>query len=141
MKSRDLYVSPKKMKSYINSKINKMLKDQDFTASQIPYILEIGDNEGTSMKQLSMSLGADKGLTTRVIKALIKNGFVANNIRSGPTYSLCLTDKGREAYNLSTTIIDNALNDLLECLSDDDMEHFKAISAKINKRLDELYEY
>jgi DNA-binding MarR family transcriptional regulator len=141
MENCDLFISPKKMRSFMDSRINKMLKDKDYTASQLPFIMEIGKNGGVSMKDLSTTIGADKGLTTRVIQTLIANGFVENRSESTRTYKLYLTEKGMEAYSYSKATMDKLLGQLLECLTEEDREHFRVISQKINKRLDELYEY
>jgi DNA-binding MarR family transcriptional regulator len=141
MENCDLFISPKKMRSFMDSRINKMLKDKDYTASQLPFIMEIGRNEGVSMKDLSTAIGADKGLTTRVIQTLIANGFVENRSESIRTYRLYLTEKGMEAYSYSKATMDKLLDQLLECLTEEDKDRFRAISLKINKRLDELYQY
>lgn len=141
MENCDLFISPKKMRSFMDSHINKLLRDKDFTAAQLPFIMTIGTNEGISMKDLSTKVGADKGLTTRVIQTLIMNGFVENRSGSSRTYQLYLTSKGREAFDYSWAAMDRLMGQLLECLSEEDKAHFRVISAKLNKRLDELYEY
>lgn len=125
----------------MDSRINKVLKGKDFTASQLPFIMEIGKNEGISMKDLSAAIGADKGLTTRVMQTLMANGFVENRSESARTYRLYLTDKGREAFEYSKAAMCKLMEQILECLTEDDMEHLRTISTKVNKRLDELYEY
>jgi DNA-binding MarR family transcriptional regulator len=129
------------MRSFMDSNINKMLKGSDFTASQLPFIMEIGNNEGISMKDLSTAIGADKGFTTRVIQALIGNGLVENRSESVRTYKLYLTAKGREAFDFSCAAMEDLLGKLLECLDEREMEQLRGISVKINKRLDDLYEY
>lgn len=141
MSNRDLFVSPKKMRSFMDTQVNKMLKGKDFKASQIPYIMEIGNNEGVSMKELCTLTGADKGLTTRVVKALIENDFVENRSESSRTYELFLTKKGREAYRFSETALEKILGQLLDCLDEKDIDDIRRISAKMNKKLDDLYKY
>ena len=141
MNYRDLFVPFKKMRSILGSSMNKILKDKDFTASQVPFIMEIGENEGISMKNLSTGLGADKGLTTRVVRTLIDNGFVENKDGSARTYRLYLTEKGNEAFDLSATTMDQALSRIFDCLDEDDVNNLMKISAKMSKRLDELYKY
>jgi DNA-binding MarR family transcriptional regulator len=141
MDNKDWYSSPKKTKSFIDSRMNKMLKDKCFTASQIPYIMAIGETEGISLKQLSIVVGGDKGLTTRVTHTLIKNGLAVNNSESSKTYRLFLTDKGKEAYIISKETVEKTVGTLFECLDEDDIKHLRKISDKINKRLEELYEY
>lgn len=141
MRNRDLFISPKKMRSFMNAQVNRLLKDKEFKASHIPFILEIGNHEGVSMKDLCTLTGADKGLTTRVVKALIENGFVENRSERSRTYELSLSEKGREAYRFSEAAMERILGQLLECLDEKDIEDIRRVSAKLDKRLDELYKY
>ena len=133
--------SPKKMKSVLDSNVNKRLKGTDLTASQVPFIIEIAEREGLSVKDLCMALGVDKGLATRVIKALIENGYVVNRSESGRMYRLYLTEKGREAHDLSMSILEQTIGQILECLDEQELHCLEEISKKLNKRLDELYNY
>ncbi len=141
MDKSDLFISPKKMRSIMDSRLNRVLKDKGLTASQIPFIMELGKSEGLSMKELCVNLGADKGLTTRVVQTLIANGFVENRSESSRTYKLYLTEKGKDAYRTSKEMMGTVLDEVLECLDKEDLEHFRKITEKINKRLDELYTY
>jgi DNA-binding MarR family transcriptional regulator len=141
MRNKDLFVSPQKMKSYWGSQMNKMLKGKDFSSSQVAFILTIGDNAGISMKDVCATLGADKGFTTRVIRALIEKGLVVNRSESSRTYKLYLTETGREAYDLSTDVLDKALEQLLKGLEEKDIEDLRRITKKIERRIDDLYEY
>ncbi|OPY34582.1 MAG: transcriptional repressor MprA [Methanomassiliicoccales archaeon PtaU1.Bin124] len=137
----DMMISPKKMKSIIDSHMNRMLKDKDFSAAQVPFILEIGRNEGISMKDLCISLGADKGLVTRVVRNLIDSELVENRSETVRTYRLFLTEKGREAFADSTSTLDEAFDQVFSCLDEKDKVDMARIFAKINKKLDELYKY
>jgi DNA-binding MarR family transcriptional regulator len=141
MSNRDLFISPKKMRSFMDAQVNKVLKDKDLKASQIPFIMEIGNKEGVSMKDLCTLTGADKGMTTRVVKALIDNGLVENRSESVRTYELYLTEKGREAYRFSEEALEEIIGQLLACLDEKDIEDIRRVSAKLDKRLDELYKY
>ncbi|MEI6795305.1 MAG: MarR family transcriptional regulator [Methanomassiliicoccales archaeon] len=141
MRNKDLFVSPQKMKSYWGSQMNRMLKGENFSSSQVAFILTIGDNEGISMKEVCAALGADKGLTTRVIRNLIEKDLVVNRNESSRTYKLSLTETGREAYDLSTKALDKALEQLLEDLDEKDLEDMRRIAKKIESRIDDLYEY
>jgi DNA-binding MarR family transcriptional regulator len=141
MTKKNLFVSPQKMKSYWRSQMNRMLKGKDFLSSQVPFILTIGDNEGISMKDVCSTIGADKGLTTRVIRTLIEKELVVNRSESIRTYKLYLTEKGREAYDLSMNARDKALELLIEGLDEKDMADMRRISEKIERRIDDLYEY
>jgi DNA-binding MarR family transcriptional regulator len=141
MSNKDLFVSPQKMKSYWGAQMNKMLKGKDFSSSQVPFIMIIGDSEGISMKEVCTALGADKGLTTRVVRTLIDKGLVENRNEYGRSYKLHLTESGRDAYQFSTEAMDKSMQQLLEVLDDEDLEDMKRIARKIERRIDDLYEY
>ncbi|MDD1771510.1 MAG: hypothetical protein LUQ09_01170 [Methanomassiliicoccales archaeon] len=141
MKNSDLFVSPRKMKSFIDTRLNIILKDREFKSSHVPYIFEIGNNDGCSMKELSILIGSDKGLTTRVVRNLIENDYVTNITESSRTYRLYLTEKGIEAYDISKVAMDQIFEFLFECLNSEDKENLKSITSKLNKRLDESYKY
>jgi DNA-binding MarR family transcriptional regulator len=141
MSNKDYIIWPRKMKSFLDSKINKSLKAKDFTASQIPFIIAIAEREGLSMKDLCVELGIDKGLATRVVKALIENGHVVNKSESSRTYKLYLTDKGVEAFDFAMMNLEQTLEQVLECLDEQELGCLKTISRKLNNRLDELHKY
>lgn len=138
MSNIDHIVWPRKMKSFLDSNINKKLKGTDFTASQIPFIIAMAEMEGASMKDLSAVLGIDKGLATRVVKALIENGYAVNRSGAGRTYRLYLTDKGRWALDLAIENMEQAIGQVLECLNEQELACLKDIVRKLNNRLDEL---
>jgi DNA-binding MarR family transcriptional regulator len=141
MRNKDLFVSPQKMKSYWGSQMNKMLRGREFTSAQVPYIRTIGDNEGISMKDVCATLGADKGLATRVIRTLIEKGLVENRNAASRTYKLYLTESGKDAYRVANEAMDRTLEQLLEGLDEKDIEDMRRIAKKIESRIDELYEY
>lgn len=141
MKNSDLFISPRKMKSFIDTRLNIILKDKEFKSSQVPYIFEIGNNDGCSLKELSILIGSDKGLTTRVVRNLIENDYVTNITESSRTYRLYLTEKGIEAYDISKVAMDQIFESLFECLNTEDRENLMVITSKLNKRLDESYKY
>lgn len=141
MDYRELFISPQKIKSFMDSYMNRMLKDQDFTAAQVPFIMVIGKNEGLSMREISTKLGIDKGLTTRVIKDLIKKDLVMNNCEAARTSKLYLTTKGKKAYKHSIKVLEKAAGQIFEVLEPEEYECMRKMVSKINDRLDELYEY
>jgi DNA-binding MarR family transcriptional regulator len=141
MSNMDFFIWPRKMKSFLDSNINKKLKGTDFTASQVPFIIAIGEREGASMKVICGALGIDKGLATRVVKALVENGYVVNRSEVGRTSKLYLTDKGRWAFDLAMANMEQTLDQILECLDEHELSCLKEISRKIGDRLDELYKH
>ncbi|MFA5312022.1 MAG: MarR family winged helix-turn-helix transcriptional regulator [Methanomassiliicoccales archaeon] len=141
MKYKDLFVSPQKMKSVMDSQVNRLLKDTGLKSSHLPFIISIGENDGCSMKDLCLMLGIDKGLVTRVVRALINDGLVINASQSGKTYKLSLTEEGREAFKISSNVIDQVIEDVINVLDEDDIIAMRRITAKMNKKFDESYKY
>ena len=141
MYDSDLFISSRRMKSFIDTRINLMLKDQDFKACHVPYILEIGNNEGCSMKELSILTGSDKGLTTRVVRSLIENDYVANITESNRTYRLFLTQKGVDAFNISKSAVEQVLGSLFESLDENDRRNLEIVNEKLIRRMDASYRY
>lgn len=141
MYDSDFFITSRKMKSFIDARINMLLKDQEFKACHVPYILEIGNNEGCSMKELSILTGSDKGLTTRVVRTLIESDYVTNITESNRTYRLYLTQKGVDAFNLSKSAIEQVLSSLFEALSEADKHNLKVVNEKLSRRMDASYKY
>jgi len=141
MKYQDLFVSPRKMKSVMDSQLNRLLKDTDIKSSHVPFILSIGKHEGCSMKDLCLMLGTDKGLVTRVVQNLIEGEFVENKSEGGRTYKLFLTEKGKKAFDISSNVIDQVIEDVIKVLDEDEIASMRRITAKIEKKLDDSYRY
>ena len=99
------------------------------------FLKTIYDNEGLSLKELSNEMYVDKSLTTRVIKSLIDNGFVINMNNESREYRLYLTDKGNDAVSKIEKIVNDAWDELLSELTDDEMETLTRIHMKINEKL------
>ncbi len=92
----DIFI-PHLMKSYMDKKMNSKIGSMGITASQSFFIVSIGKNEGTSMKDLTAERSVDKALTTRAVKQLIETGFVDNISEYPQKYKLVLTERGHEA--------------------------------------------
>lgn len=141
MYDSDLFIYSRKMKSFIDTNINMALKDHDFKACHVPFILEIGNNEGCSMKELSVLTGSDKGLTTRMVRTLIQSDYVTNITESNRTYRLYLTQKGVDAFNISKSAIEQVLSSLFKSLDETDKHNLKLITEKLSRRMDASYRY
>jgi DNA-binding MarR family transcriptional regulator len=141
MSDSALFIYSRKMNAFSDTRINLLLKDQDLKACYVPYILEIGNNEGCSMKELSILTGSDKGLTTRMVRALIQSDYVTNITESNRTYRLYLTQKGVEAFDISKSAIEQVLNNLFESLDETDKHNLKVVTEKLSRRMDASYRY
>jgi DNA-binding MarR family transcriptional regulator len=78
--------------------INDQLKGFGLSSGLFYFILELLENNGLTMQELSRAVLVDNGHTTRAVNRLIELGYVtkkvdANDARS---YRVFLTDKGEE---------------------------------------------
>ena len=128
-------INPRAIKNYIEKRVSQTSESMGLKRTHGQFLKTIYDNEGLSLKELSNEMYVDKSLTTRVIKSLIDNGFVINMNNESREYRLYLTDKGNDAVSKIEKIVNDAWDDLLSELTDDEMETLTRIHMKINEKL------
>ena len=99
--------------------------------------MALGRHEGISLKDLTIMVDVNKSLTTRIVKQLIEKGLVENKSGSAKTYSIYLTDKGKDARELIIDATKKVNRDMVVYLSDDEKKVLKGIMEKIRKKVDE----
>ena len=128
-------INPRAIKNYIEKRVSQTSESMGLKRTHGQFLKTIYDNEGLSLKELSNEMYVDKSLTTRVIKSLIDNGFVINMNNESREYRLYLTDKGNDAVSKIEKIVNDAWDELLSELTDDEMETVTRIHMKINEKL------
>ena len=128
-------INPRAIKNYIEKRVSQTSESMGLKRTHGQFLKTIYDNEGLSLKELSNEMYVDKSLTTRVIKSLIDNGFVINMNNKSREYRLYLTDKGNDAVSKIEKIVNDAWDELLSELTDDEMETLTRIHMKINEKL------
>ena len=128
-------INPRAIKNYIEKRVSQTSESMGLKRTHGQFLKTIYDNEGLSLKELSNEMYVDKSLTTRVIKSLIDNGFVINMNNESREYRLYLTDKGNDAVSKIKKIVNDAWDELLSELTDDEMETLTRIHMKINEKL------
>ena len=128
-------INPRAIKNYIEKRVSQTSESMGLKRTHGQFLKTIYDNEGLSLKELSNEMYVDKSLTTRVIKSLIDNGFVNNMNNESREYRLYLTDKGNDAVSKIEKIVNDAWDELLSELTDDEMETLTRIHMKINEKL------
>ncbi len=128
-------INPRAIKNYIEKRVSQTSESMGLKRTHGQFLKTIYDNEGLSLKELSNEMYVDKSLTTRVIKSLIDNGFVINMNNESREYRLYLTDKGNDAVSKIEKIVNDAWDELLSELTDDEMETLTRIHMKINEKL------
>lgn len=128
-------INPRAIKNYIEKRVSQTSESMGLKRTHGQFLKTIYDNDGLSLKELSNEMYVDKSLTTRVIKSLIDNGFVINMNNESREYRLYLTDKGNDAVSKIEKIVNDAWDELLSELTDDEMETLTRIHMKINEKL------
>ena len=128
-------INPRAIKNYIEKRVSQTSESMGLKRTHGQFLKTIYDNEGLSLKELSNEMYVDKSLTTRVIKSLIDNGFVINMNNESREYRLYLTDKGNDAVSKIEKIVNDAWDELLSELTDNEMETLTRIHMKINEKL------
>lgn len=128
-------INPRAIKNYIEKRVSQTSESMGLKRTHGQFLKTIYDNEGLSLKELSNEMYVDKSLMTRVIKSLIDNGFVINMNNESREYRLYLTDKGNDAVSKIEKIVNDAWDELLSELTDNEMETLTRIHMKINEKL------
>lgn len=128
-------INPRAIKNYIEKRVSQTSESMGLKRTHGQFLKATYDNEGLSLKELSNEMYVNKSLTTRVIKSLIDNGFVINMNNESREYRLYLTDKGNDAVSKIEKIVNDAWDELLSELTDDEMETLTRIHMKINEKL------
>lgn len=101
------------------------------------FILYIGKHPGCTPSELTRSINADWGHSQRRITQLAEEGFITKE-KSGKSYRLDLTEKGREAFDVSHSVFTEWDEMKLRKITAEEREALLTILAKIgfeDKRL------
>ena len=137
----DVYVPLRRMTRYFESELNKELVGKEFSYGLWSYIFIIGKHEGSSIKELCVKCGLDKGNSTRMVSKLMDMGVVEDRSTKSRTYSLYLTDKGKEAFDKATDALSTLCTRLFHDLSDDERDSLINCFAKISTTMSREYVY
>ncbi|MDD4221842.1 MAG: MarR family transcriptional regulator [Methanomethylophilus sp.] len=89
-------VSPHIMKSYMRNRTEAVLSTYGLNPGDGPFLMEIGDCGGMSLKELSTEMMVDRGLTTRTVSRLLAGDFIENRSLDRRIYRVWLTPRGTE---------------------------------------------
>ncbi len=123
-----------KIKHLVETMTANEIKDTEFRANDMPFISIIGKNDGISQKDISSILDFDKSYTTRVVSFLISSGTV-ENIATGKTHSLRLTEKGKEGLEISDKVQERVMETIFKGFTEEEIETFITLSKRINNTI------
>lgn len=90
------------------------------------------ENDGTTQRELVKILGCDRSQLKDVVKKAARNGYVTIGDHADKhTYTVSLTDEGRKIAQKRAAANDKTADDILSCLSAEEVEQLNAITEKL----------
>lgn len=90
------------------------------------------ENDGTTQRELVRILGWDRGALKDTVKKAERNGYVTiGNHDDKHTYTVSLTDEGKRIAEKRVAANDKTAEDILSCLSDEEVAQLNAITEKL----------
>ena len=90
------------------------------------------ENDGATQRELVHVLGFDRGELKGVVKKAERNGYVTIEDAEGVrTYAVKLTEDGRAVAEKRVAANDNTAEDIVECLSKEELSQLNAITEKL----------
>ena len=112
--------------SYTSEKLEKM----GLHFGLLFFLIYVGKHPGATPSDLTAALRLDWGHSQRCITKLVENGFLTKE-KAGRCYRLDLTDKGREAFEISHQVFFDWDEKRLAVLTGEERETLFALLRKL----------
>jgi Transcriptional regulators len=90
------------------------------------------ENDGITQRELVCILGLNRGDLKDIVKKAARNGYVTiEDVNEKRTYAVKLTDEGRAVAEKRVAANDKTADDILSCLSDEEVAQLNALTEKI----------
>lgn len=90
------------------------------------------ENDGTTQRELVKILGCDRGQLKDIVKKAERNGYVTIGDHADKhTYTVSLTDEGKQIAQKRVAANDKVAEDILSCLSEEEVAQLNAITEKL----------
>lgn len=124
-----------------SSILNHNLKELGISSGNYPIIVEIFNNEGISLNEISKRIYMDKSVVTRFVNILIKKDIVIKekNENDKRYYNLYLTEKGEKIYYKLVKAGKDYYNDLFNKDVDIDIEKFYSDIETLLEETNKIY--
>lgn len=90
------------------------------------------EQDGITQRELVQVLGLSRGDLKDIVKKAERNGYVTfEDAEEKRTYAVKLTDEGRKVAEKRVVANDKTADDILSCLSEDEVAQLNAITEKL----------
>ncbi|WP_239442816.1 MarR family winged helix-turn-helix transcriptional regulator [Gordonibacter sp. An230] len=105
---------------------------KSFKRGQGALLNALVENDGATQRELVRILGLNRGDLKDVVKKAARNGYVTiENTDEKRTYAVKLTDEGRTVAEKRVLANDRTADDILSCLTDDEIAQLNVLTEKI----------
>ena len=105
---------------------------KSFRRGQGALLNALFENDGATQRELVHVLGFDRGELKGVVKKAERNGYVTIEDAEGVrTYAVKLTEDGRAVAEKRVAANDKTAEDIVECLSKEELSQLNAITEKL----------
>ena len=92
----------------------------------------LAENDGATQKDLVAALGCDRKQLKDIVKKAARNGYVKIvDVEEKKTYSVQLTKEGNEIASKRDALNDKVAEDVLSCLTGEEIDQLNAITEKL----------
>jgi DNA-binding MarR family transcriptional regulator len=99
--------------------------------------LEIGNNEGINLRDITSKLCVDKALTTRTVRQLMEKGFVEDISENKRSCKIILTQKGQDAVKEIDHFVMDVHNEIFTYISKEEYHTMMIVMEKMYRRIRE----
>lgn len=109
------------------------LKQYELSSGSYPFLLQLEQEEGISLEQISKKLNVDKSMSTRTVQKMEAQSYLSKIPDSGDSraFRLYLTEKARECIPAIHAEIENWIDQITEGLSEDEKNMALELLKKI----------
>lgn len=134
----DVMLRGRKFRKLVEYTFSDIRTKYDLRQIEIEVLLYLFNHPGSNSSEVYRSLSINKGHVSQAIFNLCNKGFLTSeqdkNDRRYVTFSI--TDLGRSLIKESTEVREATMRRLFDGISEEDLEAFRRINAKISENID-----
>lgn len=127
---------------YTHSYLDKELKDVSIGRGEFSHLMHLYEKDSVSQDYLAKKICVDKGSTAKVIKSLLKSGYISRELDPSDKRAklITLTDQAWELKKEMTNILKEWDKIVKKDISQEDYDIFYKVSMKMAENAKEHYD-
>ncbi len=127
---------------YTHSYLDKELKNVSIGRGEFSHLMHLYEKDSVSQDYLAKKICVDKGSTAKVIKSLLKDGYIARDVDPSDKRAklITLTDQAWDLKKEMTSLLREWDKIVKEDISDEDYDVFYKVSKKMAENAKKYYD-